>query len=54
MSKMVKLDDDVYEAVLDRKHRMMSMSDVVAQMLAELDIEPFASYLDDDEEDDEE
>ena len=50
MSKVVRLDDDVYEAILDRKHRMNSISDVIAEMLAELGVEPFDELYDDDEE----
>jgi predicted CopG family antitoxin len=29
----VRLDDDVYNAVLERKHGKMSMSDVIADLL---------------------
>ena len=41
MSKMIRVRDDVYEALLDRKHKMDSMSDVIGELLAELGIEPF-------------
>lgn len=48
MSKVIRIDDDVYEAILDRKFRMMSISDVIAEMLAELGVEPFEEMFEDD------
>lgn len=55
----VRLDDDVYNAVLERKHGKMSMSDVIADLLGlneEEDDECQASlgdYEDDDDQEDE-
>ena len=54
MSKVIRIDDEVYEALLDRKHRMMTLTDVLAEMLAELDVEPFAGMLEEDEGEDDE
>jgi len=48
MSKVIRIDDDVYEAILDRKFRMMSISDVIAEMLAKLGVEPFEEMFEDD------
>ena len=49
MSKTIRIDDDIYEAIIERKHRMDTINDVLGKMLAELGIEPFDEEFDTNE-----
>jgi len=46
MSKVIRVDDDIYDALMDLQYRGDSMNDVIGKMLARLGIEPFDEEFD--------